>query len=347
MRGFPYLYGEDLALTKRVIRVCERVLEHAQFEEILAPAVVDLATIVGEFDRPVPPSHAGIVFSVQSVGGEQLVLSYENTIPICIFYANHCADVPPWVAKRFSYVSTHYRNETEVTAGQRIREFRQVGFEIIGGQSTETLPVAIETASLLLANLGLDHSIRVSDASVLSTAFKQLGIGPGERSVLRSPYDSGDRREFERFLSRTPLGAGQRVLLACLFSSRCATFEEMVELRELLRENGLEDLQARLARINDILARLPPAVRQRASIDPSLVRSERMYSGAVFQVYVQGEDHEVGGGGEYNRLMRAIGGRDVMACGAAFGLERITHTWKRHGNHLACEAEVLSQAPGR
>jgi histidyl-tRNA synthetase len=344
MIGFAYLHGQDLACTKKVIRACERILEQAHFEEIRTPLVVAYSTVVGETDRPVAPSHADIVFGLQTGGGEKLALSYENTLPVCIYYIKNCADVPPMVARRFFYISAHFRNETTITSDQRLRQFHQIGYEIIGGRSTDTLPVAIGTGSTLLTNLGLSHSIRVSDVTILSALFKRLGLDPGERSTLRSLYDSGDRRAFECFLAGSILDARQKALLARLFFSRDAALRE---IGELFRENGLEDMLAQVERINDVLGRLPQSVRQCASIDLGLVRNARMYTGIIFQFYFEGGGHECGGGGEYNRIIRSLGGPDVMACGAAFGLERITHAFSTFEQHLTYQREVLSQAPGR
>lgn len=346
LKGFNYLYGRDLAVTKAVQRACEQLLEQAGFEEILPPAIVDYSHIVGETDRPVAPARSAIVLDLQTGDGEKLALSYENTIPVCIFFMKNFVGAPPRVARRFFYISVHFRNETEITSAQRLRQFHQAGFELIGGESEDTLPVAIETGSALLTNLGLNHSVRVSDATILPTVFKKLGLGPAERSALRLLYDSGDMQAFESFLACSPLGSRKKALLALLFFSRYSTRGEMCELQELLREHGLEDTLTRLERINVVLSRLPPGIRQLAALDLRVVRTARMYSGLIFQFYF-GSDHECGGGGEYNRLMQSLGGPDIMACGAAFGLERIVHEYSTARKNVPSQAKVLAETPGR
>lgn len=348
-KGFNYLYGRDLAMTKKVIRACENMLEQAGFEEIRPSAIVDYSHIVGENDRPVAPSHADIVFSIQTAASEKLALSYENTLPVCLFFVTNFAGSPPWIARRFFYISPHFRNERadEVATAHRLRQFTQVGFEIIGGASGDTLPVAIETGSTLLSDLGLNHSIRLSDVALLSSVFRRLGLDAVERSTLRVLFDRRDTQAFEAFLARSPLDARQRALLALLYFSRGPTREELGELREWLRENELEDALARLERIDEVLGRLAPGIRRCAAMDPSLVRTARMYSGIIFQFYFEAGEQECGGGGEYNRIIKALGGPDTMACGAAFGLERIMHEYSTASKHVVAQAAVPGAVPGR
>lgn len=350
LSGFPYLYGQDLFFTKEVIRACERTLEQAQFEEIQPPIVVAYSSIVGETDRPVAPAHAALVFSVPVDDGERLALSYENTVPACLFFVKNFADSPPRVARRFYYISPHFRNERAVasTPAHRLRQFTQVGFEIIGGESGETLPVAIETGSALLSGLGLNHSIRLSDVTLLPSVFRRLGLNAVERSALRDLFDHQDTLAFEAFLARSSLAARQRALLTRLFCSAGATHEELSELRAWLQENELEDVLARLACIDEVLGRLAPGIRQLASIDLSIVRSARLYTGVIYQFYCDGsEGSECGGGGAYNRVIKSLGGPDIQACGAAFGLERIVHEYTTASGHVIAQAALPGAAAGR
>src|SRR5205085_12001182 len=62
------------------------------------------------------------------------------------------------------------------------------------------------------------------------------------------------------------------------------------------------------------------------SVDLSLGRGLWYYTGLVFEAYYDapGGTLQLCGGGRYDDLVRALGGRDsVPACGFAFGLERV------------------------
>jgi histidyl-tRNA synthetase len=63
-------------------------------------------------------------------------------------------------------------------------------------------------------------------------------------------------------------------------------------------------------------------------VDLSLARGLRYYTGLVFEIYVETADAggplQLCGGGRYDDLVRALGGREsVPACGFSFGLERV------------------------
>lgn len=68
-------------------------------------------------------------------------------------------------------------------------------------------------------------------------------------------------------------------------------------------------------------------------VDLSLARGLRYYTGLVFEIYDDGPDGplQLCGGGRYDDLVRALGGRDnVPACGFSIGLERTKLALERH-----------------
>jgi len=105
--------------------------------------------------------------------------------------------------------------------------------------------------------------------------------------------------------------------------------ERLSELRALLEGQGLsaaplDDVAAAL----DLLAAYgPPGADAHWEIDFSLARGLRYYTGLVFEVYVESAESplQVCGGGRYDDLIRALGGREsVPACGFSYGLERVS-----------------------
>jgi histidyl-tRNA synthetase len=100
------------------------------------------------------------------------------------------------------------------------------------------------------------------------------------------------------------------------------------ELRPILEKRGLST--APLDEVTAALALLqaygPLSDGLRIEIDLSLARGLRYYTGLVFEIYVDADEGplQVCGGGRYDDLVRALGGREaVPACGFSFGLERV------------------------
>jgi histidyl-tRNA synthetase len=101
-----------------------------------------------------------------------------------------------------------------------------------------------------------------------------------------------------------------------------------VELRPLLEQRGLstapiDELSGALGLLE---AYAPLSEGVDVQVDLSLARGLRYYTGLVFEIYVDTPDGplQVCGGGRYDELVRALGGRDaVPACGFSYGLERV------------------------
>src|SRR6266536_246908 len=100
---------------------------------------------------------------------------------------------------------------------------------------------------------------------------------------------------------------------------------------------------APLREIEQALALLPAygITRPEVVVDLSLGRGLRYYTGLVFELHATGAGAvggQLGGGGRYDDLVRALGGRDpVPACGFSFGLERL---------RLALDGEGIATTEG-
>jgi histidyl-tRNA synthetase len=73
-------------------------------------------------------------------------------------------------------------------------------------------------------------------------------------------------------------------------------------------------------------AHAPLSADMQIEVDLSLARGLRYYTGLVFEIYVEDAEGplQVCGGGRYDDLVRALGGREaVPACGFSYGLERL------------------------
>lgn len=100
------------------------------------------------------------------------------------------------------------------------------------------------------------------------------------------------------------------------------------ELRAALERRGLST--APLDEVQGALSLLsaygPLGSGVDVEVDLSLARGLRYYTGLVFEIYVESDEGplQVCGGGRYDDLVRALGGREsVPACGFSYGLERV------------------------
>jgi histidyl-tRNA synthetase len=97
-------------------------------------------------------------------------------------------------------------------------------------------------------------------------------------------------------------------------------------LAELLREHALDPAPLREVEAALKLFGAHGGRAANVTVDLSLGRGLRYYTGLVFEVYYDepGGPLQLCGGGRYDELVRALGGREsVPACGFSFGLERL------------------------
>jgi histidyl-tRNA synthetase len=100
------------------------------------------------------------------------------------------------------------------------------------------------------------------------------------------------------------------------------------ELRQVLEARGLrtDPVDEVSAALNLLRAYGPLSDHAVIEVDLSLARGLRYYTGLVFEIYVDSDDGllQLCGGGRYDDLVRALGGREaVPACGFSYGLERV------------------------
>jgi histidyl-tRNA synthetase len=76
-----------------------------------------------------------------------------------------------------------------------------------------------------------------------------------------------------------------------------------------------------------------------AVLFPALARGLDYYTGPVYETYVpEGGVGSLGGGGRYDNLIGALGGRDLPATGISVGLERLLVVMEERGMSGAAES---------
>jgi histidyl-tRNA synthetase len=199
--------------------------------------------------------------------------------------------------------------------------------------------------------LRFDPSLRSDDIkAAVSVMVRTAGVkGLGRR-------DEADvvERMVRKLAGRTQAQAVERALavLERLGALRGQADEVLAGGRRLLTEFDLSDEPLRsLAATRDHLDQLG-LPRTRLTLDLGLSRGLQYYTGMVFEIDHAGlgSESQLCGGGRYDDLVRALGGRQsTPALGFAFGAERVALALKSEGAELerdaAGEVFVLAAAP--
>lgn len=305
VRGTHDLFGEALRRHRFVAETGRRVATRYAFDEIATP-IFEFTEVfsrtLGETSDVVTKE----MYTFQDRGGDSLTLRPENTASIvrAVMSGGLLQDLPV----KFFYYGPMFRYERPQKG--RLRQFHQIGIEIIGAPEPEA---DIETIALghdLLVELGVADRV-VLELNTLGDPESRLAYRDALVAYLRGHVDrlSADSR---LRLERNPL----RIL-----DSKDAADREILWDAPLLTDYLNERSRVFFERVQQGLRRLGIAFE----INPRLVRGLDYYTHTAFEFTTSalGAQGAVIAGGRYDGLMKQMGGPDVPGIGWAAGVERL------------------------
>jgi histidyl-tRNA synthetase len=237
--------------------------------------------------------------------GERVVLRPDATIPVARLYIESLSEKE--LAKLFYIVNTFIFEES----GKKNREKWQFGAELIGIGSPLADVELIALALEVLKKLGLeDIELRLSHAGLTRGILQKLGLESDEQNKVFDRLLDGDASVFSQIKAEKP---------------------ELIPLLELqgkssgfvknLASSLVLDLPELKPQIDDFvyIADTLQSLGYSYQIDISSVRGFEYYTGMNFQLFMNNE--KVGGGGRYDALIPAMGGKNTPASGFALYLD--------------------------
>jgi histidyl-tRNA synthetase len=260
------------------------------------------------------PTMLGKVYSFldwDGWSGERVVLRPDGTIPVARLYSGA---LPDGGLARFFYAANIFIFEEDAT---RIRERWQCGAELIGAGSALADAELIVLSLEILDKLGIKGiELRLSHAGLIKALLDKLGLSHEELDRLFDKVLDGDAAVLEEAARKSPeIVAALRPLLGLkgrspgfLRNQRAVLAGSLPEVRP-----ALDDFLNTVAVLDDL------GIKYR--IDLAAGAGREYYTGVIFQIYAGGE--RVGGGGRYDALIPAMGGKDVPASGFALYIDQL------------------------
>jgi len=305
-KGMRDLFPEDMEKFRLINEVFRNSCLKWGYEEVRTPTVEYLHLFTSA--RTLTPSMLGKVYSFldwDGWSGERVVLRPDATIPVARLYIESLSDKE--LAKLFYIANTFIFEET----GKKSREKWQFGAELIGIGSpladVELIALAIE----VLRRLGLGNvELKLSHAGLTRGILQKLGLNPDEQNQVFDRLLDGDSAALAQIQAEKP----ELAPLLALQGKTSGFIKNLasslaLDLPEL--KSQIEDL----AFIADTLQSLGYEYQ----IDIASVQGFEYYTGVIFHLIVDGE--KVGGGGRYDALIPAMGGKDTPASGFALYLD--------------------------
>ncbi len=245
------------------------------------------------------------MFLLRTKGGTRLTLRPEMTAPIVRAFIQHGMHKLPQ-PQRLYYLGPAFRHENP-QAG-RFREMHQFGLEILSGEG-EGDP--IYDAEVIIATCRLFEELRIKNLTVQINSIGCRTCRTAYKKKLADYYKGAEVcRDCKKRLLTNPLR-----VLDCK-SKICAPIKagapSILDFLCAACKNHFKQVLEFLDEVS-----LP------YTLNPQLVRGLDYYNRTVFEVFSEGNELALAGGGRYDYLAEMLGGRPTPAVGVAVGIERV------------------------
>jgi histidyl-tRNA synthetase len=308
------LPGEEVWWDK-LYRAAEKVSEFYGFHKIETP-ILEQASL---FERAVGEDTDIVqkeMYTVKTKGGDVLALRPEGTAPVARAFIEHSLGKSSPLQKLW-YSGPMFRYENP-QAG-RFRQFHQIGFETIGGPNDP-----MYDAQIIIVTQRLLEELKIKNLNLKVNSIGCRVCRPIYKRQLQTYYKPHLKQlcaDCNRRYATNPLR-----LLDCK-NEKCQPFKEKVP-------NFFDKLCSTCSTHLKTVLEYMDELKISYSLDNQLVRGLDYYSRTVFEFYVEGDGINLGavaGGGRYDYLLEALGGRPTPGVGAAFGAERLIEVMKAQG----------------
>ena len=311
--GFREFYPRPMALRRHVVDVWRTVAERYGFVEYDGPPLEPLELYTRKSGEEIVEQ----LYAFTDKGGRDVALRPEMTPTFARMVSQKAKALP----KPIKWYSVPQLFRYERPQRGRLREHFQLNMDIVGetGVLADAELVAAGLDVLRAFGLGAeDVEARISDRRLAADLLRGTGVEEARIDEAFRALDKAEREDEDRVLERLE-AAG-------------ADASGARELLELLEGAGLEEVAERAAagggeagaaaeRLERLFGHLEDfGLGDFVRFDPGLVRGLAYYTGTVFELWDRsGELRAICGGGRYDDLLAALGGKDLPALGFGMG----------------------------
>lgn len=313
-KGTKDLLPSESYKWQKVESKVKKVLESYNFKEIRVPVFEHTELFqrgVGETTDVVQKE----MYTFNDKGGRSITLRPEGTAGVVrAFLENGIGSLPSPVKLWYNMGMYRYEN---VQKG-RLREFHQIGAELIGSKS-----YLADVDTILMAN----------------NIFEELNI-PNIKLTINSIGCPKCRSEYQKILREF---IGKNLDKYC---DTCKTRFEKNPMRILdCKEKRCKELNIGAPMMIDYLCdeckdhfenvkSMLNVAGLKFEIDPSIVRGLDYYTKTVFEFIDEKSGLTVLGGGRYDGLVEEFGGQSTPAVGFATGVERLMEIYNEYNKDI-------------
>ena len=286
-KGFRDFLPETAAKRNFLLEKIVRVFESFGFEPLETPALEYAEILKGKYGE-----EEKLIYEFEDRGGRQVALRYDQTVPLARVIAAY-----PNLPKPFKRYQVQPVWRAENTQAGRYREFLQVDIDTVGTGSVLADAEVVLAAAEVLEKIGFErYNIKVNDRKIFNSLPKAVVIAMDKMDKI------GEVGVIEQ-IKKT--GMNQRAAGEILEKIKGAAPTGTInELFNILKDCGLS--------------------ADKYAFYPTLARGLDYYTGAIFEIEIEGYTAgSVGGGGRYDKLIGSFSKEEIPAVGFSFGFDRL------------------------
>jgi len=320
-KGTRDFLPKEMIVRQFVFDIAREVFERFGFEPIETPAIEswELLSKKGGGGEDIKKE----IYYFRDKADREIGMRFDLTAPLGRVAASNPQLPKPF--KRYQMAAVWRYDNPQ--AG-RYREFWQADADIVGSEKMDSEAECLVAAVTILEALGFrDFSIRLNNRKILNGIIEFLGI-PKEKApdVFRSLDKLEKIGESEVLKGVTSAGVNDSKAKKLLQMIKARGSPGTILQRERKRLESYSSAKQGMDELEQIVKRCRAyGIAGKLIIDLSLVRGLDYYTGPIFEISVRTkrEIGSIAGGGRYDNLVEAYGGRWTPAVGISLGIERI------------------------
>ena len=306
MRDF---YPEDMVLRNRIFDAWRSAATASGFEPYDACVVESLELL----KRKAGEEIVNQIYAFQDKSGRDIALRAEMTPTLARMVAARQGSLRMPV--KWYTIAQCFRYE-RMTRGRK-REHYQLNLDIVGEESVAGEAEVLYTAIAALRAMGVPdeaYKVRLSNRALLSELLLSLHV---EEKFHAGAFIALDKK------GKIPREEIEQILREeGLTDEACAAAFNLMDIRTLEEAEQIAGADSpAIRRIRELFDLLECyGIRDQVVFDISVVRGLSYYTGIVFEAFdTKGEFRAIFGGGRYDNLLTAVGGKPASAVGLGFG----------------------------
>lgn len=314
LKGTKDILPDEIEVWQYIEEKAKEVVENYGYSEIRVPAIESLDLFergVGETTDVVQKE----MYCFEDKGGRKIALRPEGTAGVVRAYIENGMSSLPSPNKLW-YAMPMYRYEN-VQKG-RLREFRQIGAEIIGAASYSADVEIIAMAYQIINKLNIPEvQLKINSIGCPTCRQKyQQALRDFIGSNIQNYCDTCKTR-FEKNPMR---------ILDC----KEKTCKKLNENAPIILDFLCEECKSHFENVKAGLEML----NIKYEIDSGIVRGLDYYTKTVFEFVQEAEGYTVLAGGRYDGLVKQLGGQQTEAIGFAMGEDRLIDVLEKYNNNI-------------